>query len=258
MILDWTRGLESALSSIDSSALAIAALGLFGAGVVKGATGLGYATCALPFLVPAVGLKEAMALVLAPAVATNFGVALGAGHLRETLLRFSVFYIAILPGIVCGALLLAITDPEWAARILGLSILLYGILALAKPSVIMPAGLVALLQAPAGFGTGVLAGLTGSQVMPLLPYMMSIGLDPPRLVQAINLSVLVCSLVLAVTLLATGTVAWPVLVASLAALPLALSGVKVGTRLRQHFSPELFRTIMLIVLLIMGFALAAR
>ena len=45
------------------SLLALAGLGLFLAGIVKGATGLGYSSCALPFLVSAIGLKPAMALV---------------------------------------------------------------------------------------------------------------------------------------------------------------------------------------------------
>ena len=65
------------------SLLLLAGLGLFLAGVVKGATGLGYSSCALPFLVSALGLKPAMALVLIPAMATNVTVACSAGHFTE-------------------------------------------------------------------------------------------------------------------------------------------------------------------------------
>src|SRR6185436_20590924 len=63
--MDWTNG----------TPFALAALGLFLAGVIKGTTGLGYSSCALPFLVSAIGLKPAMALVLIPAMATNVSVA---------------------------------------------------------------------------------------------------------------------------------------------------------------------------------------
>jgi uncharacterized membrane protein YfcA len=69
---------------MDWSLLLMAGLGLFLAGIVKGATGLGYTSCALPFLVSAIGLKPAMALVIIPAMATNVSVAFTAGHFAET------------------------------------------------------------------------------------------------------------------------------------------------------------------------------
>jgi uncharacterized protein len=250
--------MDFALPTVDALSVALAVTGLVAAGIVKGATGLGYATCAIPFLVPAVGLPTAMALVIAPAVATNFGVIMGAGHLRETSRRFGYFYAATLPGIACGVGLLAAVNHEWATRFLGLSILLYALMALNQPTLMLPTNLAKWLQAPAGFATGVLTGLTGSQVMPLLPYMMSLGLDPNRLVQAINLSVLVCSSVLAATLLMAGTVPATLLVASLAALPLALAGVWLGSLCRSLISPQYFRTLMLVVLFGMGLSLAAR
>ena len=56
---------------MDASHAVLAALGLLIAGFVKGATGLGYATCALPFLVAAIGLKAAIVIVPIPAMAAN-------------------------------------------------------------------------------------------------------------------------------------------------------------------------------------------
>jgi uncharacterized membrane protein YfcA len=43
---------------MDMAQIALAALGFLLAGVIKGTTGLGYSSCALPFLVSAVGLKR--------------------------------------------------------------------------------------------------------------------------------------------------------------------------------------------------------
>ena len=58
---------------MDWANLALAALGLFLAGVVKGTTGLGYSSpCALPFLVSAIGLKAAIVVVgVIPAILSN-------------------------------------------------------------------------------------------------------------------------------------------------------------------------------------------
>ena len=48
---------------MDWNQIALGAMGLFLAGFVKGATGLGYSTCALPFLVAAIGLRSAIVIV---------------------------------------------------------------------------------------------------------------------------------------------------------------------------------------------------
>lgn len=245
-------------AAIDPTALALAVAGLIGAGIVKGATGLGYATCALPFLVPAVGLQTAVAAILAPAIATNVGVALGAGHLRETWHRFRTFYLATVPGIGVGIVVLSHLDQALATRSLGIIILLYAALTLGQPALTLQPRTARWLMVPSGIATGMITGLTGSQVMPLLPYMMALGLAPDRLVQAINLSVLICSSTLALLLLGTGTVPLILALASLAAVPLALAGVWLGTRLRRHIAPATFRRLMLMVLLGMGLALALR
>lgn len=42
------------------------------------------------------------------------------------------------------------------------------------------------LRVPTGFLTGFINGLTGSQVMPVLPYLFSLNLDIKTFVQAIN------------------------------------------------------------------------
>lgn len=236
----------------------LAVAGLFAAGIIKGGTGLGYSTCAIPFLVPAVGLRATMVVVLAPAIATNFSVALTAGHLTDTLRRFYPFYLATLPGIGCGVLILSVCDPNIATRALGISMLAYSLFAIARPVMSLPARLATWLQGPAGFTNGIVTGLTGSQVMPLLPYMMSLDLEPSRFVQAVNLSVLFSSLVLAVVLTASGAVDPGWLGMSLAAIPPAVLGVKVGTWWRRYISAERFRTIVLAMLLVMGMVLVSR
>jgi uncharacterized membrane protein YfcA len=91
---------------VDARHAALAAMGLFVAGLVKGTTGLGYSTCTLPFLVAAIGLKAAIVIVPIPAMAANIGLLLGAGHIRETIHRFWKFYAATVPGIFFGTMLL--------------------------------------------------------------------------------------------------------------------------------------------------------
>jgi uncharacterized protein len=243
---------------MDGSALMWAASGLFLAGVVKGATGLGYASCALPFLVPIVGLKTAMALVLTPTIVSNIQVVLTAGHFRECLFRFRWLYIAMMPGISIGLVLLAHIDSRIATSILGLSLVLYVGFALAKPDLTLPQALHGPLQWPVGFLNGVVTGLTGSQVMPLFPYVMSLGLDPARIVQTVNIGVTAASTVTGLGLVMSGLVTRDVAVLSLAAIGPAMLGVAMGTRAREHIPAARFRSIVLWFVGALGLSLVVR
>ena len=44
-----------------------------------------------------------------------------------------------------------------------------------------------------GLLNGALTGFTGSQVMPLMPYMLALNLEPALFVQAVNIAVVVAS-----------------------------------------------------------------
>ena len=242
---------------MDLSTVGIAIAGLFLAGIIKGGTGLGFSSFALPFLVPAVGLPTAMTLVIAPALATNIGVALAAGHIRETSRQFWMFYVATMPGIAIGMSLLLAVDRSLAVNLLGLVVISYTAIAMVQPEFRLAPRLARQLQAPIGFANGILAGFTGSQVVPLLPYMMSLGLESGRMVQAINLSVIMSSLGVAVALAMSNMMSEVLLDLSLLAILPAILGVKLGSHWRTRISVKRFRVIVLAVLYFIGVSLLA-
>jgi uncharacterized membrane protein YfcA len=238
--------------------LLVAAVAFFLAGIVKGATGLGYASCALPFLASTIGLKPAMALVLIPAMATNLSLAFTTGHFAELGRRFSALYLAMVPGIAIGLYLLLWISQSAAVKTLGTIIVGYVALTLLRPRYSLSARLERPLQLPTGFLNGILTGLTGSQVMPLLPYMMSLELDPNRMVQAINLAVMIASAVLAVGLLATGIMTAQLLGVSATGLLPALLGAEIGAMARKKIPASQFRRGVLLILLMMGSLMIVR
>jgi len=243
---------------MDLSLLAVAGLGLFLAGIIKGSTGLGYSSCALPFLATSIGLKPAMGLVIIPALATNISVAFSAGHFREIVTRFSPLYLAMLPGIAVGVVLSALLATTMAAKLLGLVIITYALMSLARPRFQLPPHYVVPLQMPTGFANGVITGLTGSQVMPLFPYMMSIELDSDRHVQAINLAVMIASVFLAISLLSAGLLTPDLVLWSIVAIAPALLGVQIGNALRKQIPAQHFRSVVLYVLMGTGALLLLR
>ncbi len=243
---------------MDVSLVVVAVSGLFFAGVLKGATGIGYSSCALPFLAASLGVKEAIVLVVAPAMASNIAVLFTAGRLGQSLKRFWRFYLATLPGIFCGVLLLASADKRLPAQMLGVIICAYAVIALVRPSMALPPALAGRLQAPAGFLNGLLTGFTGSQVMPLMPYMLALRLEPALLVQAVNVAVVTASAFLGLGLWIAGELSAPGLSLSILAVAPALFGVRLGVWARGHISPAHFKPIVLTALLMIGMSLTLR
>jgi len=244
--------------ALGSSELIIAVLGLLLAGVLKGSTGIGYSTCALPFLVAAVGLQRGMALVIVPAIVSNFSLMLNGGGTGEALRRFWRFYAAILPGVAVGSMLLAAIEAYIAIQLLGILTIAYVVLAMMRPELALSSTGERRLAVPAGFTNGVLTGLTGSQIMPLMPYMMALGLSAPQQVQAINLAVALTSVALGGTLLITGVVGWHMLVLSaLGAIP-AMIGVELGGLIRKRLSSQRFKQYSLVMLAVLGLCLTVQ
>jgi uncharacterized protein len=240
---------------VDWEQVILAASGLLLAGLIKGATGLGYSTCALPFLAAAIGLKSAIATVPIPAMAANIGLLFGAGHIRETLKRFRVFYAATIPGIFCGTTLLVWVNQSFATRVLGVITILYVTYVIIRPNLHLPSSWEMKLQFPLGLLNGFLTGLTGSQIMPLLPYMFALKLDPDRFVQAVNIAVVTASLTLILALIYGGLMTWQLAIASAIGVLPALVGVFLGNQIRSRMPSATFRTVVLLTLLGIGFAL---
>ena len=243
---------------MDVNLVVVAVSGLFFAGIIKGATGIGYSSCALPFLVASLGLKEAIVLIVAPAMASNVAVLFTTGSLERSMRKFWPLYLATLPGILCGVFLLTWADKRIPTQVLGFIICAYAIQALLRPNFSLSPKWARAIQLPVGFSNGLLTGFTGSQVMPLMPYMLALNLEPTLFVQAVNVAVVIASLFLACGLWIAGLMSAPELSLSFLAIAPALLGVQLGSWARQHIPASQFKSIVLAVLLLIGFTLALR
>ena len=243
---------------VSSFDLSVAAAGLVIAGLVKGITAIGYATCAMPFLTVALGLEAAIAIIVVPAIASNIAIIAAGRGLVPTAKRFGGFYVGILPGIVFGTFLLSAIDVRIATRMLGILTIGYVALAVARPQLSLPSGFERYLAVPAGVLNGILTGLTGSQIFPLVPYMLALRLEPGTQVQAINLAVTIASVALGVTLFGTGRLTPELLVLSCAAACLAVAGVMIGNAVRNQLPVEGIRRLTLAVLALIAASLLGR
>lgn len=176
----------------------------FVAAFVKGATGLGFSTFALPILALGLGLKSAMPLVIIPSLISNAIVMRQAGHFGETIRRFWLMFLATIPGLLLGLAVLDLIDSLIAGAVLGVVLIGYGAVTLFRPGRPMPDALGRKLAPVSGFLTGLVNGMTGSQVMPVLPFLLALRLDPRRFIQAINISFSLSSVIMAVGLAKLG------------------------------------------------------
>ena len=243
---------------MDPNLLAIACAAFFVAAFSKGITGMGFATTCLPILALTIGLEIALPLVLVPSVASNIIVQIEAGHFRESLRRFWPMLVAAMIGVVIGLALLTWMETRLAAAALGGVLIVYGLFALRTPNLTLPPHLEKPLGPVTGLLTGIVNGLTGSQLMPVLPYLMALRLDRERFVQAINCSFTLSSLVMAAGLSKIGLMnVETTLVSALGVVPVWI-GLKLGSKVRQRLSPELFRKLVIYMLMVSGVLLLAR
>ncbi len=233
----------------------IAIIGLGCAGLVKGATGIGYSTTALPIVALAVGLDHAIPLVILPSITSNLSVMISAGDFRPMLIRFRALYLALLPGLLTGLYLLSSVPVNHAGRVLGVVILMYATYALTRPALNLGHRAERVLNVPVGYLNGLINGLTGSQLLPIVPYSLSLGLSPAAIVQFTNIAFTISSLIMIAGLYRIGFLNGTVFLLSAAGVVPGLFGVSVGTRLRKKIQPETFRKGVLLVLCVMAMLL---
>ncbi|MEL7254261.1 MAG: sulfite exporter TauE/SafE family protein [Pseudomonadota bacterium] len=225
------------------------------AATAKGITGMGFSTTCLPILALVVGLKEALPLVVIPSICSNLIVMRQAGRFGETVARFWPMLLALLPGLALGLWVLSGIDGVQAGAVLGVILLLWCAFSLAKPDLRLPAHLERPVAPISGCITGFINGLTGSQVMPAVPFLMMLGLDRSLFIQAINCSFTLSSLVMVVGLAQLGLFGRDDLLVSALGACLVLFGIRMGEAVRHRLSERWFRNVVLGMLTVMGMGL---
>jgi len=166
--------------------------------------------------------------------------------------------LATVPGLVVGLWALALIDGRHAGGVLGMVLVLWCGFAYANPDLRLPERWDKRLGPVSGFLTGAVNGLTGSQVMPSMPYLMVLHLDRNVFIQAINCSFTLSSLIMAVGLERLGLFTTDGVIVSVIGTAFAFSGLKVGERIRHRLSPDIFRLAVLVMLAAMGVSLVVR
>jgi uncharacterized membrane protein YfcA len=160
--------------------------------------------------------------------------------------------------LLVGLWALAVIDGRQAGGVLGVVHVLWCAFAYAKPELRLPDGWERQLGPVSGFLTGAVNGLTGSQVMPSMPYLMALHLDRNVFIQAINCSFTLSSVIMAFGLERLGLFTTDGVILSVIGTAFAFSGLKLGERVRLYLPPDAFRLAVLVMLTAMGVSLVVR
>ncbi len=243
---------------IDTARVALVFAVLALAGLVKGVVGLGLPTVTLAALTATLGLETAVSVMLLPSLVTNLWQALAGGAFRELLRRLWPFLGMLTVGTLLASGASAFVPVDVLSAMLGASIAVYGALGLVKPVWAVAPGRELRMSPLMGLATGVLTGMTGSFVIPSVPYLQALGLPRDRLVQAMGMTFLTATLALGIGLGGHGLVPTGLVVLSATAVLPALAGMELGRRLRQRLSERHFRQALFMSLLALGAWILAR
>ena len=166
------------------------------AGGVKGVTGMGLPTLAMSLLGLWMPPVQAAALLVVPSLATNLAQCRGP-HLRRLVARLWPGWVAIALVTVTAPGLGSVADAGSAKGWLGAVLIAYGAWGLWRPALPDLSCRSKWLSAVVGAATGVVTALTAVFVLPWVPYLQSLRMQPDEMVQALGLSFTVATLALA-------------------------------------------------------------
>lgn len=221
-------------------------------GLVKGTVGLGMKVVILGLLATVVELPVAIAIIIVPALATNTWQIFGGPPLIETLRRTWSLFAVLCVGIWVGTEILVVSDPSILSITLGVLLALYASYALLAPRLPSPGRHEVWLSPVVGGLTGILGGMTGSDVIPGVPYLQTLNLGREMMIQAMGILFLLASIVIAAAFIYQGLLTPQLGAASAIGTIPVLAGYWIGARYRKNLPEQTFRRLFLIALLLLG------
>lgn len=243
---------------MDMQTITLVFIVFFIASFLKGLTGLGFSTLCLGFLAAFIDLKLAIPLVFLPSLTSNVIIMVQTGRFIEALKRFWLLYLSALPGLVIGIWFLGFSQTEAPTVLLGIVMLIYGAWGLKQGLIQLSAKKEKQLALPVGLLSGLVNGATGSQIMPIMPYLLSLKMDRDLFIQTINCAFTFNTLVMMIGLGKLGLITLPVFYLSAGGiLPVAL-GIFLGGLIRKRVSDDMYRKMVLLLLIALGINLVLK
>ena len=141
------------------------------AGTVKGVVGMGLPTVSLSILTVALGLRDAMALMVLPAVLTNIWQAFSGPALGEIFRRFWPMAVATIIGTFIGLKIGVGVSTKLLVALLGAILLVYAFTGLRGITITVDRTREWIATPSTGLAGGIMSGLVGVFIVPGIMYL---------------------------------------------------------------------------------------
>lgn len=239
-------------------AIAAGALAIFVGGLLKGVVGMGAPLFAIPILVAVYGVPTALAVMTLPLAVSNLWQMWSYRRATEGRKALHFMLAGGIIGIVLGTALLGLVPEAWLATTLGVLLLVYLAVHLARPefNISEPAARRAAL--PVGVVTGVMQGAAGVSTPVSVTFIHSQRLPREAHLFAVSSIFTIMAVAQVVALSAAGIMDLRLAATSVAAVVPIMVGVWLGQILGDHVSRQVFERLTLVVLFLVAVGLLAR
>ncbi len=246
------------MSDFTTTTLAVAALALALGGFSKGVLGVGLPMVALPIMSSVIPIRDAVAMLYFPILATNFYQAVAGGHLKMALKRFWLLLTVLCLFVWVGTFSLVRLDTAMVSVVLGLAIAVFAAASLARPSFVIGPRWERPLGVLAGAAGGFFGGLALIGGPPVIMYYVALKLKKEEFIGCIGLVYLLTLVPAGFSFVSFGVLEWRHVVPGLLTLAPVMVGLVVGQWLRGKIDQDLFRKILLVTMVVIGLNLIRR
>lgn len=228
------------------------------AGTIKGTVGIGLPTAAIGILGQFVEPRLAITITILPIIATNLWQIATSGAIVDTLKRYWLMAITLIGFMLLMSQFVATLSNDVLAILVGVMVVAFAAINLAGVLPKLPERFDTIGQAIAGTVSGIMGGLTGLWGPPLFAYFLARHTDKNEFVGAIGVLLFIGGIPMAIGYWSAGllnTTTAPI--AALLIVP-SLIGFGLGAQIRKRLHADRFRTVLLVIFLLMGLNLIRR
>jgi len=222
------------------------------AGVIKGTVGIGLPTAAIGILSQFTDPRLAISLVVFPILVSNLWQVIREGNIVQSFKEYWVIATVLIVTLWTTAVAAVRIETNTLIFILGGVIFLFAVVSLLSKPPALPDRYNRAAQVVSGSIAGILGGLTAIWAPPLVIYLMSRRLHKDEFVRVMGILLLAGSIPLCIGFWQSGLFKGNTALLSAGMIVPTLIGFSLGEILRRRLDAQRFRTVLLMVFLVMG------
>ncbi len=241
-----------------NAAFALVLLVVAFASAVKGALGFGFPLIAVPLAANLIGARTAVVLIAVSVVFSNFLILFRGGGTIAEVRRFAGMLAGVIVGTVIGAQLLGRLNPGMVSLIVGLTALFLAGFGLLNRTPSFSPGTEQVAGPAVGLAAGVMGGITGIFAPLIAVYVQSLKIEKRAFVFWLTASFFLGGAVQVVSYYGLGLYNATVLLYAVATFVPVVVGTRFGFWIQDRLPWELFRRLVLLLVLASGLNLIVR